>query len=74
MWTWAWYWIERYGQFFRIALSHNNLVNYYKTNFSIEIIPGFIIENLGVVAIVVDSNNNAINSQFTAVNSFQDFN
>ena len=46
----------------------------YKTNFSIEISPGFIIENLGVVAIIVDSNNNAINSQFTAVNSFQDFN
>ncbi len=34
----------------------------------------FIIENLGIIAIIVDSENNAINSQFTEINSFQDFN
>ena len=60
-------------------ISGDNLVDIspltdYKTNFSVEISPDFVIENLGVVAIIVDSNNNAINSQFTAVNSFQDFN
>ncbi len=60
-------------------ISGDNLVDIspltdYKTNFSIEISPDFITENLGVVAIIVDSNNNAINSQFTSVNSFQDFN
>ena len=46
----------------------------YKFNFNVEINPDFIIENLGIVAIIVDSDNNAINSQFTEVNSFQDFN
>ncbi|MDC1492530.1 Omp28-related outer membrane protein [Flavobacteriaceae bacterium] len=46
----------------------------YKFNFNVEINPDFIVENLAIVAIVVDSNNNAINSQFGEVNSFQDFN
>ena len=60
-------------------ISGDNLVDIspltdYKTNFSVEISPDFVIENLGVVAIIVDSNNNAINSQFTPINSFQDFN
>ena len=46
----------------------------YKYNFNIELNPDFAVENLAIVAIVVDSNNNAINSQFGEVNSFQDFN
>ena len=46
----------------------------YKFNFNTPISPDFIIENLGIIAIIVDSENNAINSQFTEVNSFQDFN
>ena len=46
----------------------------YKFNFNVEISPDFIQENLAIVAMVVDSNNNAINSQFSEVNSFQDFN
>jgi thiol-disulfide isomerase/thioredoxin len=46
----------------------------YKFNFNVEISPDFVQENLAIVAIIVDSNNNAINSQFTEVNSFQDFN
>lgn len=46
----------------------------YKYNFDIELNPDFAVENLAIVAIVVDSNNNAINSQFGEVNSFQDFN
>ena len=29
---------------------------------------------LGLVAIIVDNDNNAINSQFAIINSFQDFN
>ena len=39
-----------------------------------ELNPDFVVENLAIVAIVVDSNNNAINSQYGEVNSFQDFN
>ena len=46
----------------------------YKFNFNTPISPDFIIENLGIIAIIVDSGNNAINSQFTEINSFQDFN
>jgi thiol-disulfide isomerase/thioredoxin len=46
----------------------------YKYNFDIELNPDFAVENLAIVAIVVDSNNNAINSQYGEVNSFQDFN
>ena len=46
----------------------------YKFNFNVEISPDFVQENLAIVAIIVDSNNNAINSQFSEVNSFQDFN
>ena len=46
----------------------------YKFNFNVEISPDFVQENLAIVAMVVDSNNNAINSQFSEVNSFQDFN
>ena len=46
----------------------------YKYNFNIELNPDFAVENLAIVAIVVDSNNNAINSQYGEVNSFQDFN
>ena len=46
----------------------------YKFNFNVEISPDFVQENLAIVAIIVDSNNNAINSQFGEVNSFQDFN
>ena len=46
----------------------------YKFNFNMELNPDFVVENLAIVAIVVDSNNNAINSQFGEVNSFQDFN
>lgn len=46
----------------------------YKFNFNVEISPDFVQENLAIVAMVVDSNNNAINSQFGEVNSFQDFN
>ena len=46
----------------------------YKFNFNVEVNPDFIIENLGIIAIIVDSDNNAINSQFTEINSFQDFN
>ena len=46
----------------------------YKFNFNTPISPDFIIENLGIIAIIVDSENNAINSQFTEINSFQDFN
>ena len=46
----------------------------YKFNFNVEISPDFVLENLAIVAMVVDSNNNAINSQFSEVNSFQDFN
>ena len=46
----------------------------YKFNFNVEISPDFVQENLAIVAMIVDSNNNAINSQFSEVNSFQDFN
>ena len=46
----------------------------YKFNYNVEINPDFVQENLAIVAMVVDSNNNAINSQFSEVNSFQDFN
>ena len=46
----------------------------YKFNFNVEISQDFVQENLAIVAMVVDSNNNAINSQFSEVNSFQDFN
>ena len=46
----------------------------YKFNFNVELNPDFVVENLAIVAIVVDSNNNAINSQYGEVNSFQDFN
>jgi thiol-disulfide isomerase/thioredoxin len=46
----------------------------YKFNFNVEISPDFVQENLAIVAMVVDSNNNAINSQFSEVNLFQDFN
>jgi len=46
----------------------------YKFNFNMELNPDFVVENLAIVAIVVDSNNNAINSQYGEVNSFQDFN
>ena len=49
-------------------------LNDYKFNFNVQINPDFVVENLAIVAIVVDSNNNAINSQLGAVNSFQDFN
>ena len=46
----------------------------YKFNFNVELNPDFVVENLAIVAIVVDSNNNALNSQYGEVNSFQDFN
>ena len=49
-------------------------LNDYKFNFNVQINADFVVENLAIVAIVVDSNNNAINSQLGAVNSFQDFN
>ena len=49
-------------------------LNDYKFNFNVQINPDFVVENLAIVAIIVDSNNNAINSQLGVVNSFQDFN
>ena len=46
--------------------------NFY--NYSFEIDSEFSPENLGIVVMVVNQNNTAINSQFSTINSFQDFN
>ena len=46
--------------------------NFY--NYSFEINSEFSPENLGIVVMVVNQNNTAINSQFSTINSFQDFN
>ena len=46
--------------------------NFY--NYSFEIDSEFSPENLGIVVMVVNQNNTAINSQFSSINSFQDFN
>ncbi len=43
-------------------------------NYSFEIGSGFSQENLGIVVMIVNQNNTAINSQFSRINSFQDFN
>ena len=43
-------------------------------NYSFEMDSGYSPENLGIVVMIVDQNNNAINSQFSKINSFQDFN
>jgi len=43
-------------------------------NYSFEIDSEFSPENLGIVVMVVNQNNTAINSQFSTINSFQDFN
>ena len=43
-------------------------------NYSIEIDSGYNPANLGIVVMIVNQNNTAINSQFSRINSFQDFN
>ena len=43
-------------------------------NYSFEIGSGYSQENLGIVVMIVNQNNTAINSQFSKINSFQDFN
>ena len=43
-------------------------------NYSFEIGSGYSQENLGIVVMIVNQNNTAINSQFSRINSFQDFN
>ena len=43
-------------------------------NYSFEIDSGYNPANLGVVVMIVNQNNTAINSQFSRINSFQDFN
>ena len=49
------------------------LTNYY-FNYNYEINEDFNLDTLTIIAIVVDSNNNVINSQFSKINTFQDFN
>ena len=43
-------------------------------NYSFEIGSGYSPDNLGIVVMIVNQNNTAINSQFSRTNSFQDFN
>jgi hypothetical protein len=43
-------------------------------NYSLEIDSGYNPDNLGIVVMIVNENNTAINSQFSRINSFQDFN
>ena len=43
-------------------------------NYSLEINSGYNPANLGIVVMIVNQNNTAINSQFSRINSFQDFN
>ena len=43
-------------------------------NYSLEIDSGYDPANLGIVVMIVNQNNTAINSQFSRINSFQDFN
>tara|TARA_B100000959_G_scaffold145779_1_gene153061 strand:- start:1730 stop:2764 length:1035 start_codon:yes stop_codon:yes gene_type:complete len=43
-------------------------------NYSFEIDSGYSPDNLGIVVMIVNQNNTAINSQFSRINSFQDFN
>ena len=48
--------------------------NYVYTDNVIEIDSGYDPANLGIVVMIVNQNNTAINSQFSRINSFQDFN
>ena len=43
-------------------------------NYSFEIGSGYSPDNLGIVVMIVNQDNTAINSQFSRTNSFQDFN
>ncbi|MBT3560670.1 MAG: Omp28-related outer membrane protein [Flavobacteriaceae bacterium] len=43
-------------------------------NYSFEIDSGHTLANLGIVVMIVNQNNTAINSQFSEINYFQDFN
>ena len=43
-------------------------------NYSFEMDSGFSQDNLGIVVMIVNQNNTAINSQFSKINSFKDFN
>ena len=43
-------------------------------NYSFEIGSGYSPDNLGIVVMIVNQNNTAINSQFSKINSFKDFN
>ena len=43
-------------------------------NYSFEIGSGYSPDNLGIVVMIVNQNNTAVNSQFSRTNSFQDFN
>ncbi len=43
-------------------------------NYSFEIDSGYTLANLGIVVMIVNQNNTAINSQFSEINYFQDFN
>jgi len=43
-------------------------------NYSIEIESEYNPDNLGIVIMIVNENNTALNSQFSRINSFQDFN
>jgi len=43
-------------------------------NYSFEISSGLNPDNLGIVVMIVNQDNTAINSQFSTINSFQDFN
>ena len=43
-------------------------------NYSLEISSGLNPDNLGIVVMIVNQDNTAINSQFSTINSFQDFN
>ena len=43
-------------------------------NYSLEIDSGYDPANLGIVVMIVNQNNTAINSQFSKIRSFQDFN
>lgn len=43
-------------------------------NYSLEIDSGYNPANLGIVVMIVNQNNTAINSQFSKIRSFQDFN
>ena len=50
----------------------NPLTDYY-FNYSYELSQNYDIENLGIVVIVTNQENNAINSQYSVINEFQDF-